>query len=197
MNAIVKPAFPPTARERGKVAPAKFAHVVMNTPRYRAMVAWYCTVLEAVPVFESDMLTFITYDDEHHRIAFINSPGLADKSKSSAGVHHLAYTYEGLGDLIATYERLKGAGILPAWTLNHGPTTSMYYVDPDGTAIELQVDNFATLAESADYFLRPEFAENPIGVEFDPEDLLAQVRAGVPEAELKRRKPGPVAPIRV
>ena len=46
--------FPATARARGKIAPVKLAHIVLNTPRYRQMVEWYKTVLEAVPVFEND-----------------------------------------------------------------------------------------------------------------------------------------------
>ncbi len=197
MNAPARQTFPATASERGKVAPAKFAHVVMNTPRYREMIAWYCSVLEAVPVFESEMLTFITYDNEHHRIAFINSPQLADRPKGVASVHHLAFTYASLDDLVSTYERLKALGIKPAWTLNHGPTTSMYYVDPDGTALELQIDNFDTLAESADYFFTSDFRDNPIGVEFDPEELLARVRGGASQQALKRRQPGPMSPIKV
>ena len=43
-----------------------------------------------------------------------------------------------------TYARLKGDGIEPYWCINHGPTTSLYYKDPDGNQIELQVDNFPT-----------------------------------------------------
>jgi hypothetical protein len=40
-------------------------------------------------------------------------------------------------------------------------------------------------------------ATNPIGVEFDPDDWLARLRAGVPERELLDRKADlPVSPIR-
>jgi catechol-2,3-dioxygenase len=36
---------------------------------------------------------------------------------------------------------LKGAGITPFVSVNHGLTTSFYYRDPDGNGVELQIDN--------------------------------------------------------
>jgi hypothetical protein len=60
----------------------------------------------------------------------------------------------------------------------------MYYVDPDGNRVELQIDNFATAAEGQAWMLSPAFDRNPIGVEFDPDDLARRFHAGVPVAEL-------------
>jgi hypothetical protein len=43
----------------------------------------------------------------------------------------------------------------------------------------------------------PGFAENPIGVEFDPDDLLSRLRAGEPATNFLRRTVHlPVAPLR-
>jgi hypothetical protein len=39
------------------------------------------------------------------------------------------------------------------------------------------------------------FAANPIGVEVDPEYLLAQYRSGVPEEQLLSMPTGPASPI--
>lgn len=166
------------------VSPVKLAHLVLRTPRYHEMVRWYCTVLGAAPVFADEMLTFATYDDEHHRIAFVNLPHLADMDPSAAGVDHVAFTYRSLDDLLSTYERLRDAGIRPVWCINHGPTTSMYYADPDGGRVELQIDNFATNEELDAWFQSGAFARNPIGVEYDPESLLAMHRDGVPVERL-------------
>jgi len=166
------------------VAPAKLAHLVFRTPRYDAMVKWYCTVLGASPVFADAMLTFLTYDDEHHRVAFVNLPQLADLDPQAAGVDHVAFTYRSLAELLGTYERLKAAGIVPVWCINHGPTTSMYYGDPDGTRVELQIDNFATEAELKAWFDSGAFARNPIGVEYDPDRLVEMHRSGVPVERL-------------
>lgn len=65
----------------------------------------------------------------------------------------------------------------PVWSINHGPTTSLYYLDPEGVKVELQVDNFESAGELDAWFRAGDFATNPIGVEFDPEVLLAQHRA--------------------
>ena len=174
-----------------RIAPQKFAHVVLKTANYDAVINWYATVLGARVAFRSDFIAFLTYDDEHHRVAVLNQPGSPAPRDEAAGVHHIAYTYAGLGELLGTYRRLKAAGIEPARCINHGPTTSMYYRDPDGLRVELQIDNFATMAECQAYFTSPEFAENPIGVIFDPEALIRDYEAGVPYAELIRRPPLP------
>jgi catechol 2,3-dioxygenase-like lactoylglutathione lyase family enzyme len=174
-------------RSREAAIPVKLAHFVLRTPRFEAQKAWYKTLLCAEVAFENDVLCFLAYDDEHHRVALLNMPELAAQSPDAAGVHHIAFTYASLTDLMNNYERLRDLGIKAAFPINHGPTTSLYYVDPDGNNIELQVDNFDTLREAGAFFYSTAFADNPIGVEFDPEELLRRLRAGEPEAELKKR----------
>ena len=174
------------ANRTRRVVPAKFAHAVLATKQFKEMVDWYTTVLEAEVVHSNAMLAFMTYDDEHHRIAIAAVPGLADKPRHSVGLDHLAYTYANLGDLVFTYERLRDAGIKPVVTINHGPTTSMYYRDPDGNRVELQIDNFESIEELKGFFRSDAFRDNPIGVNFDPEELARNFHAGVLESELKR-----------
>jgi len=173
------------------ISPSKFAHVVLRTGQSDAMAQWYATVLAAPIVFRDEKLCFLTYDDEHHRVALIDVPGLPARDPNSAGVDHIAYSYADLGALLATYRRLKEAGIAPHWTINHGPTTSMYYRDPDNNRVELQVDNFDTVEELQGYFASADFADNPVGVVYDPEQLVRDYEAGVPEATLLRRPPLP------
>lgn len=174
-----------TARQRGKLAPIRFAHAVLQTNKLSRMLDWYRTVLEADVQFKNEWIAFITYDEEHHRLAFVARPGTVDKVPNAAGLAHLAYAYADIGELVATYERLKAVGIMPVRTINHGPTTSMYYADPDGNQVELQIDNFDTPEECHAWFSRPEFAENPIGITFNPDDLVAKFHAGVSVAQLK------------
>ena len=96
-----------------------------------------------------------------------------------------------LGDLLFTYARLREHGISPYWCINHGPTTSLYFKDPDGNRVELQVDNLPT-HEAIDRWMRAsDFAANPIGVVFDPDDLLARYRAGEALDTLLTRPPLP------
>jgi hypothetical protein len=76
---------------------------------------------------------------------------------------------------------------MPERTINHGPTTSMYYKDPDDNRVELQIDNFDTAEECNAYFYSEDFSSNPIGVLFDPEELAAKYHGGVAVADLKKR----------
>jgi catechol 2,3-dioxygenase-like lactoylglutathione lyase family enzyme len=168
--------------------PYQIAHVVFYALRFKEMVRWYKTVLHMHASHEDeDTVSFLTYDAEHHRIAIVSVPSLKPQQEGLAGFNHIAFTYRTLLDLLLTYERLGAAGIRPYWTVNHGPTTSMYFRDPDGNRVEMQVDNFATAEEGIAYCRSPEFAENPIGVDFDAPELLRRLRAGETEASLKVR----------
>jgi len=179
------------ARDRGVVKPRQLAHVVRRTSRFEELVRWYCTVLGAEVVHSDGTLAFLTYDEEHHRIAIADIPGLPDQPPMAAGTDHIAFTYGDLGDLLHTFRRLKAAGIEPFWCINHGPTTSLYYKDPDGSRVELQVDNLPT-AEAIEGWMRTgQFAANPIGVVFDPEELIARYEAGEPSESLTARPPLP------
>lgn len=179
--------LPVPARARGRIAPARLAHVVFKTPRFAAMVDWWCTVLEAKPAMANDDLAFLTYDEEHHRVAIINMPALLPLAGFMRGLDHVAFTYASLPDLLATWHRLLEKGIEPVWCTNHGPTTSIYYADPDGNKAELQVENFDTPEEILEWAARSDFSSNPIGVDFDPAELYRRLEAGEPEASLKER----------
>lgn len=177
----------PQAETTGIVSPARLAHLVLRTSQMPAMLAWYKLLLNATTAFANDEISFIAYDDEHHRIAFINIPALAPQPAGQVGLHHFAFTYDTLDQLLGNYERLRDRGIKPKWSVNHGPTTSMYYVDPDGNQVECQVDNYDTVEEAGEFFFTEAFATNTIGVDFDPEELMAKVRAGENEQKLKTR----------
>lgn len=168
-------------------APIKLAHIALRTGDVARLRAWYCTVLEAKVMFENDFIAFVTYDDEHHRIAIINRGSSDAQSAETGQLDHVSFTMECLEDLLDTYERLEGEGIVPNRTINHGPTTSMYFADPDGNGVELQIDNFATVAEAQAFIESDEFAENPIGIEFEPRELIERFRSGEPLSELLRR----------
>src|SRR3984893_2522133 len=148
---------------RAAVSPRKLAHVVLRTrSNFDVMVKWYCVVLGAKIVFNAGRLIFLSYDDEHHRIAIAASEELAERPPRAAGLDHIAFTYEDIDALLATYARLKGEGIIPLVGVNHGPTTSLYYHDPDQNRIELQVDNFADMTE-ATTLMQEQFSINPVG----------------------------------
>ena len=185
-----------------RIRPAKFVHVVYRTRRFEEMVRWYQTVFDAKVQHQNPVLAFLTYDDEHHRFAFVNlalvQPDGSDSDRQGAvGVDHVAYSYRSLGELFDNYLQLKEHGILPYWCIHHGITVSMYYGDPDGNQMEFQIDSCGSNAEANAFMSGPGFGANPIGVEYDPEEWLARMQAGAHESDfLLRRVHEPVSPIR-
>lgn len=173
------------------ISPSKLAHVVWRTSQMDTMIDWYTKVLGARVVFQSPELSFLTYDDEHHRMAFIAEPGLSPAPAGTSGLDHVAFTYASLDDLLAVHTQLKEAEIEPHWAINHGPTTSLYYRDPDGNQVELQLDNYPDERDLNEWFRTGAFKANPIGVEFDPDELKAERDRGVPAGRLVHRKDTP------
>lgn len=165
-------------------------HVTLKTGRVDEMVHWYGTVVGMTTNHHSHFGAWMTNDAANHRIALLAHPGLTDDPDKipHTGIHHMAFEYPDVGQLLDAYEQLKGHGIVPHACLDHGMTTSLYYVDPDGNSVELQADNFADWTESSDWMrTAPEFEVNPIGVSFDPERMLLAWRSGADAAELHRR----------
>jgi len=169
------------------IRPAKLAHVVLRVSDLPRSRAWYMTVLQAWPAFENDMLAFMTYDDEHHRIGLVARPSLGQADDEKAGLEHIAFTFTTLAQLLATFRRLKDAQILPYWAINHGPTVSLYYKDPDGNRIELQYDVFDRQEDLQAFFDGGAYVENFMGIRFDPEALIARYESGEPLASLTAR----------
>ncbi|MFZ0214569.1 MAG: VOC family protein [Candidatus Dormiibacterota bacterium] len=165
-------------------------HVTLKTIRLDEMVDWYASAVGMRANHHDPAGAWLTNDEANHRMALLAVPGLSDDPDKvpHTGIHHLAFEYEDIGRLLDTYERLKGDGIVPHACLDHGITTSLYYLDPDGNSVELQADNFGDWQASSEWMrTAPEFDANPIGVNTDPEAMLAAWRAGTDAAELHRR----------
>jgi catechol 2,3-dioxygenase-like lactoylglutathione lyase family enzyme len=171
----------------------QIAHVVMQTRRFDAMLGWYARVFDARVVHGNPAMAFMTFDDEHHRFAFLNldivAPG-GPGQRGDIGVNHVAWTLPSAASLMTLYRRLKGEGILPVWPVHHGLTLSLYYADPDGNQSEFQVEALPP-GEAARFIAGPDFAANPVGVAFDPDTMLARFEAGADEAELLAMPDGP------
>jgi len=166
-------------------SPKKLSHIVLQTNRRREMIDWYCTVLGAEILYEAERISFISYDDEHHRVAFLDPGPLTERKPDAAGLNHVAFTFGSLDELTRNYLRLKELGIAPHRCVNHGVTTSMYYHDPDGNQVELLIDNFATAAEGKAYMqARSVNDKHPVGIAYEPEELVTRVRDGLRIEEL-------------
>ncbi|GME64763.1 putative FAD-binding protein [Neofusicoccum parvum] len=170
--------------------PISLAHIFLQTSpsRFPALVAWYKAFLPATATHETDRLAFLTYDREHHRVAIGALPGVREGGRdgAGAGMRHVAFAHASLRDLADAYVARRAAGALPERCVNHGMTTSMYYRDPDGGGVEVQVDNFDTAEEAKAYMRTEAFAANPLGADFDPEELVRRLEAGESEQDIKR-----------
>src|ERR1700743_2173758 len=87
------------------ISPCKLAHVVLRTNQLAAMVQFYKDFLGAEAIYENDILAFLTYDDEHHRIAIVGIPGTKAKDKQTCGLEHIAFSFPTLSDLLLAYRQ--------------------------------------------------------------------------------------------
>lgn len=174
------------------VKPSTLCHMVLRTKpeNYEKMVKWYVEFLGGWTTHAAKTITFIGYDEEHHRIGIVPRADAVPRptdDRPIVGLGHIAFGYKTLAELATCYEQKKAAGIHPVWTVNHGLTTSMYYRDPDGNEVETQVDNFDRMEDTMAFMEGPEFEENPMGVDFDPDEFVRRVRSGEDERSIKKR----------
>ena len=164
-------------------------HVNFKTTRMTEMIAWYGKVIGSRKQFQNDVMGFITNDETPGRIALLSSPNLTDDpdKTSHTGMHHSAYEYASVEDLLQTWVRLKADGIEPHMCLDHGFALSYYYVDPDGNSVELQADWNRDCAVSSDFMeTSPTFLANPVGCFVDPAKMDAAHRSGATVAQLHK-----------
>ena len=67
----------------------------------------------------------------------------------------------------------------------------LYYRDPNGVRVELQIDNFPDEASLMAWMGSGAFKANPIGVGFDPDVLADRFDRGDPIAELVKQGSAP------
>jgi catechol-2,3-dioxygenase len=154
------------------------------------MVRFYEAVCGLQPVFYSEHAAWLTNDEANHRIALLRLPGTVPpvNKPHTVGLHHTAFEYPGFDAWLDNYARLRDLGITPSFCMDHGMTMSIYYVDPDGNGVEIQVDNFADWGKSKEWmWASREFSEDQLGPQFDPEKLLAAREAGLDHNEIHRR----------
>ncbi len=179
-------------------------HVNLKTIHMQEMIDWYTTVAGLTAIYQFPGGAWLTNDAANHRLALLTSSKMSDDEGKlvHTGMHHLAFEYATIDDLLNTYISLKELGITPHMSLDHGMTLSFYYVDPDGNSVELQVDNFGDWAQSKEWMrTSPDFAADPIGKFVDPEQIVVARKAGASHAEIHRRAyagefppPGPIDP---
>jgi 2,4-dichlorophenol 6-monooxygenase len=182
------------------MASPKISHLILNTANYEAMKQWYLDVFEAkIGVETSDhSACFLQMDESHHRIGMFNVaktdesaamtyPG-AQNPGALSRLNHFAFEYPTLAELFDAYQRLAGSSVLPAASLNHGPTMSIYYQDPDRNIVELFYDNQYTDEQIAEFYAGGD--GYVLGaIPFDPATLVEELSRGKTVAELTAWSP--------
>ena len=165
-------------------------HVNLKTTRMSEMIEWYGKVIGSRKQFQSPVMGFLTNDEAPGRIALLSSPRLTDDPDRAqhTGIHHTAFEYSSVDDLLDTWVRLREEGIEPHMCLDHGFVISYYYVDPDGNSVELQADWNNDCATSCEFMENsPVFAANPVGRFVDPARMVQARSDGMSVEELHRK----------
>jgi catechol-2,3-dioxygenase len=166
-----------------------FHHTTVKTTRKDEMITWYRLVVGLEPTWNGEQGAWLSNDRANHRMALLVVPGISDDPDklAHAGLHHTAYEFENVGDLLESFARLREEGVEPHITLDRAMTLSLYYLDPDGNSVELQVDNFGDWDTSSEWMgTSREFTANPIGTPCDPGALPDAHRGGMSFEELHR-----------
>ena len=187
----------PGACASRKVVRPALHHFGLTTANLEIMVEWYSKLLGAEPnhgpstpagaqAISRWRTAWVGDDQSSHRIAIMALPDLSDDTQRSRhkGLHHVAFAYATLDDLLATYARLKELQIEPVRAADHGATTSFYYEDPDRNSIELMVDH---CDEGEQARTAKQASPGSMGTDVDPAQLIAARQAGMSVAELHDR----------
>lgn len=185
-------------------SPDDFHHIAFKTTNYDNMVDFYKKLFGCKPLYQSDLITFLAYDDEHHRIAIANTSDvlgslnfiqknvmklkifLNRKIPSIEGLDHISYRINPIDKWFDFYFKAKDRGLNPLWTVNHGWISGLYYKDPDNNLVEVFFEHFS----SADEFkqnISPDFEDEPIGTNMDVEILYDMFKSGTPFKDLIKK----------
>jgi catechol 2,3-dioxygenase len=79
---------------------------------------------------------------DHHEIALFEvGPDAAGPQGKQIGLSHIAFRLRNLEDLRAAYKEFKEKQVPISFTVDHGVTKSIYFLDPDGHELEVYCDN--------------------------------------------------------
>ncbi len=180
---------------KSEYSPDEFHHIAFKTTNYKNMVEFYKKLFGCEPLYQSDLITFLAYDDEHHRIAIANTSDVLNslnfiqknvmklkiflnkKIPSIEGLDHISYRVNPIDKWFEFYFKAKERGLNPLWTVNHGWISGLYYKDPDNNLVEIFFEHF-TSADEFKQNISPDFEDEPIGTNMDVEILYKMFKSG-------------------
>ena len=171
----------------------RLGEIVLATCNYEVMKAWYRVMLDLEPSLEHvptdasatrsgssppkpTRMCFFRLHAEHpyqDMIALFEMPG-AGVATGRSGLHHMQLRNASMLVLQERYRLLRAAGVVPFQAMDHGPSTSLYYRDPDQNAVEISASNFATNEEVETCLASENYKRNPAGKVIDPAEWAGQ-----------------------
>ena len=127
------------------IRPDRIGHIVLKVRSLERSSPFYTEILglevmKELP--EVKMLFLASNRRDHHEIALAEVGERAGAPRpGDVGLAHCAFRLKSQEDLVDAYRELKKRGVPISFTVNHGITRSIYFLDPDGNQLEVYVDN--------------------------------------------------------
>lgn len=149
------------------INPDRIGHVVLKVRNLERSRKFYNEVLGLEVMFEIPGMAFLaSHRRDHHEIGLMEVGPNAEAPKGQqVGLSHVAFRLGEEAELIKAYRELKERRVTISFTVHHGITKSVYFLDPDGNQLEVYWD------VPADQ--RPQIAKGYMGMDrldFAPDD---------------------------
>lgn len=127
------------------IRPDRIAHVVLKVRELKRSKEFYTQILGLVPMgtLEKPRVLFLASNArDHHEIGLAEvGPDAENPKPGAVGVAHVAFRLKTEEELETAYRELKQREVPVTFTVNHGVSKSVYFLDPDGNELEVYVDN--------------------------------------------------------
>lgn len=163
--------------------PRKISHVVLNCTDVAKACAFFGGVLGFKVSDETERMTFMRCNADHHSIALVYS--------DHSALHHIAYEMPDIDGVMRGAGRLKEGGIDMAWGVGrHGPGNNVfsYFIEPSGSTVEyttdiMQIDESYRVGKPEDWTWPPGRIDH-WGIAQGPVDELKQAGTAFPPASV-------------
>ena len=128
--------------------PMRVGHLVLNVKDLAGSTRFYTEILGFEISRQTPTGTFLTCGKIHHDLALFQAPEDAlPVTNGQLGLNHFAVQVSDLDELTEVYHNLKGRDVVLDHNTDHGMTSSVYFMDPDGNRVEFFCNNQADPAE--------------------------------------------------
>jgi catechol 2,3-dioxygenase len=124
------------------IKPERIGHVVLKVKDLARSRQFYSEVLGLDLMYEIPGMAFLaSHRRDHHEIGLMEVGAAAEAPKMrQVGLSHVAFRLSDEAALVKAYHELKERQVPISFTVDHGITRSVYFLDPDGNQLEVYRD---------------------------------------------------------